>query len=240
MKKVAFIPARSGSKRVKDKNIRDFNGKPLIAHSIESALESSLFDSVICATDSQEYADIAMSYGANVPFLRNNDSSDDNSPDISWVKYMLEKLKEERGEKYDIFSILRPTSPFRTASTIRRAWSTFKENEQRFDSLRAVEKTSQHPGKMWTIDNMHLNPLLPFYRNNVPWHSSQSCSLPEVFVQNASLEISHVKNVFEKNTITGNTIMAFLTVDFEGFDINTELDFSFGEYLAKMHQATTV
>ena len=240
MKKVAFIPARSGSKRVKDKNIRDFNGKPLIAHSIESALESSLFDSVICATDSQEYADIAMSYGANVPFLRNNDSSDDNSPDISWVKYMLQKLKEERGEEYDIFSILRPTSPFRKASTIRRAWSTFKENEQRFDSLRAVEKTSQHPGKMWTIDNMHLNPLLPFYRNNVPWHSSQSCSLPEVFVQNASLEISHVKNVFEKNTITGNTIMAFLTVDFEGFDINTELDFSFGEYLAKMHQATTV
>ena len=199
-----------------------------------------MFDSVICATDSQEYADIAMSYGANVPFLRNNDSSDDNSPDISWVKYMLEKLKEDRGEQYDIFSILRPTSPFRTASTIRRAWSTFKENEQRFDSLRAVEKTSQHPGKMWTIDNMHLNPLLPFYRNNVPWHSSQSCSLPEVFVQNASLEISHVKNVFEKNSITGNTIMAFLTIDFEGFDINTELDFSFGEYLAKLHQATTV
>lgn len=240
MKKIAFIPARSGSKRVKDKNIRDFNGKPLIAHSIESALESSLFDSVICATDSQEYADIAISYGANVPFLRNNDSSDDNSPDISWVKYMLEKLKEERGEQYDIFSILRPTSPFRTASTIRRAWSTFKENEQKFDSLRAVEKTSQHPGKMWTIDNMHLNPLLPFYRNNVPWHSSQSCSLPEVYVQNASLEISHVKNVFEKNSITGNTIMAFLTIDFEGFDINTELDFSFGEYLAKMHQANTV
>ena len=128
MKKVAFIPARSGSKRVKDKNIRDFNGKPLIAHSIESALESSLFDSVICATDSQEYADIAISYGASVPFLRNNDSSDDNSPDISWVKYMLEKLKEERCEEYDIFSILRPTSPFRKASTIRRAWSTFKEN----------------------------------------------------------------------------------------------------------------
>ena len=161
MKKVAFIPARSGSKRVKDKNIREFNGKPLIAHSIQSALESSLFDSVICATDSEMYADIARSYGASVPFLRSKDSSGDNS-DISWVKYMLEKLAKEKGEEYEIFSILRPTSPFRDAETIQRAWNTFKEKQQKFDSLRAVEKTSQHPGKMWTINNMHLNPYSPF------------------------------------------------------------------------------
>ena len=182
------------------------------------------------------YADIARSYGASVPFLRSKDSSGDNSPDISWVKYMLEKLAKQKGEEYEIFSILRPTSPFRDAETIQRAWNTFKEKQQKFDSLRAVEKTSQHPGKMWTINNMHLNPLLPFYRDNVPWHSSQSCSLPEVYVQNASLEISQVRNVFEKNSITGNTIMAFLTIGLEGFDINTEIDFQFGEYLAKNNQ----
>ena len=124
MKKIAFIPARSGSKRIKDKNIYPLNGAPLIAYSIVSAIKSNIFDQVVCATDSKEYADIAISYGASVPFLREDNSSGDHSPDIMWVKYMLEGLAHQ-GMSYDYFSILRPTSPFRTAETIKRAWEKF-------------------------------------------------------------------------------------------------------------------
>ena len=90
---VAFIPARSGSKRITDKNIKLLNGHPLMAYSIRAAIDSNVFDTVICATDCEEYADIAKFYGAKVPFLRPESISGDKSPDIEWVKLMLNTLK---------------------------------------------------------------------------------------------------------------------------------------------------
>lgn len=238
MKKIAFIPARSGSKRVKDKNIRIFNGKPLLAHSIESALEANIFDAVVCATDSIEYGEIAKQYGAEVPFLRQKESSGDHSTDYEWILYMLESLKNNFNREFELFSILRPTSPFRSSETILRAWKEFKDNTNKFDSIRAVEKCSQHPGKMWALRDKQLLPILPYTfpqknKNGIdtPWHSSQYCSLPEVFVQNASLEISLVSNIYEKKSISGAFIMGFETINHEGFDINNEIDFTFGEFL---------
>ena len=89
---VAFIPARSGSKRVKNKNIKLLDGHPLMAYSIRAAIDSEVFDAVICATDSPEYAEVAKHYGAEVPFLRPSDISGDKSADIDWVKLMLTSL----------------------------------------------------------------------------------------------------------------------------------------------------
>ncbi|MGD9137316.1 MAG: acylneuraminate cytidylyltransferase family protein, partial [Desulfobacterales bacterium] len=110
---VALIPARSGSKRVPDKNIRPLAGHPLIAYSITAALQSRVFSAVIVSTDSNRYADIAEYYGAEVPFMRPADFAGDSSPDIEWVTYTMDQLRKT-GRKYDCFSILRPTSPFRT------------------------------------------------------------------------------------------------------------------------------
>ena len=154
---VAFIPARSGSKRVKNKNIKLLNGHPLMAYSIRAAIDSGVFDAVICATDSEEYANIARHYGAEVPFLRPEDISGDKSPDIEWVKLMLNTLG--KGDRFfDAFSILRPTSPFRLPETIRLAWQIFQDTLGA-DSLRAVEKCKQHPGKMWSIQNNKCSQL---------------------------------------------------------------------------------
>jgi len=226
-KSVAFIPARSGSKRVKDKNIRSIDGHPLLAYSIISALESNIFDSVICATDSQEYADIALYYGADVPFLRPESISGDKSPDIDWVKLMLKNLKEI-GREYDIFSILRPTSPFRTSDEIKRAWEKFINNKE-CDSLRAVEKCKTHPGKMWTISNNRMFPILPFMDNKNPWHSSQYGALPEVYSQNASLEIAWTNIALLNNSIAGGSIIPFISSGLNGFDINEEQDWLLAE-----------
>jgi N-acylneuraminate cytidylyltransferase len=235
MECVALIPARSGSKRVADKNVRPLAGHPLIAYSITAAVESRVFAAVIVSTDSERYAEIARHYGAEVPFLRPAEYSGDTSPDIEWVEYTLKRLAGE-GRKYDGFSILRPTSPFRLPETIRRAWKAFRA-ETGVDSLRAVEKCSQHPGKMWVIRGRRMLPLLPIGPAEQPWHSSQYPSLPEVYIQNASLEIAWSRVVIEERTIAGNVVMPFLTRDAEGFDVNKPYDWELAEAMVKSGRA---
>ncbi len=219
---VAFSPARSGSKRVPHKNIRVLGGHPLLAYSIRSAIDSGVFAAVICATDSPEYAEVAQHYGAEVPMLRPTTISGDKSPDIEWVEWMLEAL-DRTGRRFDAFSILRPTSPFRKAETIRRAWDQFV-GATGVDSLRAVEKCAQHPGKMWVVRGDRMVPLMPLTPAEQPWHSSQYAALPEVYVQNASLEIAWSRVVREGRTIAGQVLTPFLTTDDEGLDVNSEFD----------------
>src|SRR3970040_286917 len=133
---IAFVPARSGSKRIPHKNIKLLGGHPLLAYTVRAAIDSGVFAAVICATDSERYADIARYYGAEVPFLRTVEMSGDKSPDIEWVIWMLRRLESE-GRVFPVFSILRPTSPFRLPETIRRAWQIFSQDD-RGDSLRAI------------------------------------------------------------------------------------------------------
>lgn len=192
---VALIPARSSSKRIKDKNIKLLNGHPLIAYTISAAIDSGVFGDVIVSTDSEKYKVIAEYYGASV-FLRPEKFSGDNSPDIEWVTYTLSELMNEE-KNFEFFSILRPTSPFRTPQTIIRALNTFlKFNDA--DSLRAVEICAQHPGKMWQIKDDKMTPIMDGNINGVPWHSCQFSSLPDVYVQNASLEIAKTSVALEK------------------------------------------
>jgi CMP-N,N'-diacetyllegionaminic acid synthase len=232
---VALIPARSGSTRVPDKNVAPLAAHPLIAYSIASAHASGVFDAVVVSTDSPKYAAIAAHYGAEVPALRPAGISGDRSPDIEWVEHMLAVLEKD-GRHFDVFAILRPTSPFRQAETIRRAWTTFLEDEGA-DSLRAVEPCRQHPGKMWVWRGNRLLPLLPLSPADQPWHSSQYQALPEVFVQNASLEIAWVRVVTETRTIAGVDIVPFLTVGHEGFDVNQPYDLRLAEELVRLGQA---
>jgi N-acylneuraminate cytidylyltransferase len=226
---VALIPARQGSKRVPGKNVRVVNGHPILAYSIAPALESGVFDAVMVSTDSAEIAAVAQHYGAEVPFLRPAEFAGDTSPDIEWLDYTLKELRQQ-GRTWDCFSLLRPTSPFRTAATIRRAWARFTAQEG-VDSLRAVEKCAQHPGKMWVVRGERMVPLMPFGPEEQPWHSTPYQALPPVYVQNASLEIAWTRVVFERGTIAGDVVVPFVTEGYEGFDINDPMDWMIAERL---------
>lgn len=226
---VAFIPARSGSRRVLNKNIRPLAGHPMLAYSVRAAIDSGVFDAVICATDSELYADIACHYGAEVPFLRTAEISGDKSPDIEWVVWMLKELRNA-GREYEVFSILRPTSPFRSPETIQHAWKAFIDDPHA-DSLRAVEKCKQHPGKMWVVRNKRMLPLLPYTNGTAPWHSCQYAALPEVYAQDASLEIAWSRVALEQNSIAGEAIIPFISQGNDGFDINDPEDWWLAERL---------
>jgi CMP-N,N'-diacetyllegionaminic acid synthase len=226
---IALIPARSGSKRVPGKNIHMLAGHPLIAYTICAARQSGIFSDIFVSTDSEEYAGISRQYGAEVPFLRPADISGDLSLDIEWVDFTLHKLKE-MGREYDCFSILRPTSPFRLPTTIQRAWKEFQA-EEGVDSLRAVEKVREHPGKMWVIHGKRMMPLLPFGSKEQPWHSTPYQGLPEVYSQNASLEMAWTRVVFNGRTIAGNVVMPFFTEGYEGLDVNRPYDWELAERL---------
>jgi CMP-N,N'-diacetyllegionaminic acid synthase len=232
---VALIPARSGSRRIPDKNIRPLAGYPLIAYTIAAARASEVFGAVIVSTDSKAYAQIARKYGAETPFLRPAEMADDLSPDIEWIEHALKKLRSA-GREFDAFSILRPTSPFRLPQTIRRAWTEFS-SQAGIDSLRAVEKCKQHPGKMWIVRGARMVPLLPLGPAELPWHSTPYQALPEVYSQNASLEIARSRVVFEGHSIAGEVVMPFFTEGFEGFDVNHPYDWQLAEQLIQTGEA---
>lgn len=226
MNNIALIPARSGSQRVPNKNIRTLKGKPLIAYTIEAALESNVYDRIVVITDSKDYEQLAVGLGAFSYGLRPQATSSSSSADIEWLRWVMEYLDSEYDLEMLNLHILRPTSPMRTSHTIRRALTQFSENYDAIDSLRAVEDVKQHPGKMWVKRGILINPLLPFNtEDGTPWHSSQKPALPCVYSQNASLEIVKASVVLGTNTISGHRIMPFFTKGLEGFDINEEIDF---------------
>jgi N-acylneuraminate cytidylyltransferase len=232
---VGLIPARAGSTRIRDKNVRPLAGHPLIAYTIAAARASGVFDDVVVSTDSEHYADIARHYGGSVPFLRPVELAGERSPDIDWVEHALTALSAG-GADYDAFSLLRPTSPFRQPETIQRAWSEFLA-ETGIDSLRAVEPCEQHPGKMWIVRGRRMHPLLPLGPAAQPWHSSQYQALPQIFVQNASLEIAWTRVVREGRTIAGEVIVPFLTRGSEGLDVNRPRDWAVAESLLRDGEA---
>jgi CMP-N,N'-diacetyllegionaminic acid synthase len=221
------VPARAGSSRVPDKNVRILAGHPLIAYTIAAARESGLFEAVVVSTDSAEIAEIGRHYGAEAPELRPPEMATASSPDIEWIRHMIGVLARE-GREFELFSILRPTSPFRTSETIRRAWDRLTAHGQAADSIRAVELCRQHPGKMWTLDGDFMTPLLD-QPAGVPLHSSQYQALPKVYIQNSSLEIAWTRVLEELGEIAGRRVLAFLTDEAEGFSIDYPDDFLVAE-----------
>jgi CMP-N,N'-diacetyllegionaminic acid synthase len=153
-------------------------------------------------------------YGATV-VERPVELATEVSPDIEWVLHAME------GRSEDAFAILRPTSPFRSADTIRRAWERLLELGDRADSIRAVERCRQHPAKMWIVEGELMRPVVERPDEGTPWHSMQFQSLPEVWVQNSSLEISW-RHVLDGDTpsISGSRVAPFFTEGVEGFSID--------------------
>jgi CMP-N,N'-diacetyllegionaminic acid synthase len=229
---VALVPARAGSQRVPGKNVLPLAGHPLIAYSIASARESGIFTTVVVSTDSEEIADVARRYGAGVPRLRPAELATSTSSDIEWVLHAMRDRDE------DAFAILRPTSPFRSAATIRRAWEQFLAFGDRVDSIRAVEKVKQHPGKMWVLEGETMRPLLEQPREGVPFHSQQYAALPPMYVQNSSLELAW-RRVLDgpSPSIAGERQAPFFTEGVEGFSIDYPEDVELAERLVERGDA---
>ena len=232
---VAFVPARSGSERVPGKNIRPLAGHPLLAYAIETALQSGVFERVMVSTDSEEIAEVARWYGADVPFLRPAEYATSTSPDVEWLADMLERLEEQ----YDLFALVRATNPFRGPDAVRRGFEQLLATPEA-DSLRAVELVKQHPGKMWRLaeDGRTMSPLLDQSHLEVAWHAGQYQALPEIYVQNSALEIAWTRVVTELGTREGRVLAPFHTQGLEGFNVDDEEDWSRAERLVEIGAAT--
>ena len=233
MKKIALIPARAGSKRIKDKNMTALGGKPLIQHTLDLINEMDFFDRVFVSTDSERYASFVSSVSSSEIHVRPPEISQDHSSDLEWIENLLETFNLET--EAALF-ILRPTSPLRNKEFILNAWENFISSEKHYDSLRAVTPVDQHPAKMWSIINNDLLPLYPFCRENIPWHSNQSAVLPKVFKQTASLEIVWVKTIKNLKSLSGSRIMPFLCAGNDAIDINSHEDLEYAEFLISHHQ----
>jgi CMP-N,N'-diacetyllegionaminic acid synthase len=216
---VALIPARSGSERVRDKNVRPLRGHPLLAYAIAAARDAGVFDRIVCSTDSGKIADVAQRYGAEAPFLRPKELATATSPDIEWIKHALEQLNEH----YDLFAIVRATNPFRGPDVLRRGLAQLIATPEA-DSIRAVELVKQHPGKMWVLEGRTMRPLLDQTHLGVAWHAGQYQALPQIYVQNSALEIAWTRVVSQTGTREGRVVAPFLTDGYEGFNIDDEDD----------------
>jgi CMP-N,N'-diacetyllegionaminic acid synthase len=232
---VAFVPARWGSERVRGKNVRPLAGHPLLAYAIATAQQSGVFQRVVVSTDSEETAEIGRWYGAKVPFLRPPEYATATSPDIEWLTFTLERLDEA----YDLFAIVRPTSPFRGPDTVRRGHEQLIATPEA-DSVRAVELVKQHPGKMWVLDDdgRTMRPLLDQSHLDVAWHAGQYQALPRVYVQNSALELAWTRVVAATGSREGRVVAPLLTEGLEGFSIDYDEDWERAEDLVRRGEAT--
>ena len=230
---VAFVPARAGSERVPGKNVRRLAGHPLLAYAIATARESGIAERIVCSTDSEEIADVARWYGADVPFLRPPEYATSTSPDIEWLRHTLAELPE----RYDLFALVRATNPFRGPDVLRRGLEQLLAAPQA-DSIRAVELVKQHPGKMWVLEGQTMRPLLEQSGLESAWHAGQYQALPQVYVQNSALEIAWTRVVAETGTREGRVLAPYLTEGLEGFNVDDEEDWARAEALVASGAAT--
>lgn len=210
MSSIAIITARGGSKRIPGKNIKEFCGKPIIAYSIEAALKSELFDVVMVSTDSEEIADIAKSYGAEVPFMRSQKNSDDYATTADVLHEVISKY-EELGQHFDIMCCIYPTAPFVTSTKLKTAYEFMKKKKG--DALIPVVKYSFPPQRCFVIrseriqllhpENMNIRSqdLEPYYHDAGQFYFWKTNKFSTVFVKNTvpyildDMEVQDIDNI---------------------------------------------
>ena len=215
---MALIPARGGSKTIPDKNIRLISGKPLLAHSIEHSLASKLINRTIVSTDSPVYAEIARKYGAEVPFLRPPEISQDASTDLEAFEHALNWLYENENYVPDICVHLRSTYPIRNIEDIDAAIRILVENPD-IDSLRSVTPASATPFKMWFRGDDGL--LSPAVKTKIKdAYNLPRQTLPQAFIQNACIDVVRTRAITEMHSMTGSRTFGYVMDN--NFDIDTE------------------
>jgi CMP-N,N'-diacetyllegionaminic acid synthase len=220
---LCLIPARSGSKGIKDKNIKLLNGKPLIAWTIEQAIKSKYKMKIVVSTDSEKYAKVAKEWGAEVPFIRPKEISQDLSTDIEFIKHAIEWLDKNEKYKPDIIIQLRPTSPLRKVEDIDKTLDIFIENYNKYDSLRSVYEIDKTPFKMYQINDNKLKPLLPkFEEIKEPFNCCRQI-FPKTYLHNGYIDIMNPK-LLNNNIISGNNIYPYIMSPSDNIDLDTDND----------------
>ncbi|HHB52067.1 MAG TPA: acylneuraminate cytidylyltransferase family protein [Saprospiraceae bacterium] len=232
IKPLVIIPARKGSKRVPKKNIKQFVNKPLIAWTIE-AIKGVQFDAdIVVSTDCELIAQIAIEYGADVPFMRPAEMASDTSGSLEMIEYTLREL-EKLGRMYETLIYLQPTSPLRTSTVIESALETFERDENTL-SLISVSETT-HP-TLWTMslpDNLSMSTFVHKQLVNV---KKRSQDLSQEYSLNGSIYIIDIKTLLKEKTFYVNEgCFAFITPKWQSIDIDDKEDFMIAEAICSMN-----
>lgn len=223
MKNIAIIPARSGSKGVKDKNIRELCGKPLIAYSIEEAIKSGEFTEIMVSTDSKRYAEIAKQYGAKIPFLRSTATSSDKASSWDMVEEVLGGYRK-RGQMFDTFCLLQPTSPLRTAEDIIGAYKLYREKAD----YAVVSVCEAEHSPLW-CGHIAKSGALEGFANEENMKQRQAGE--KFYRLNGAIYIVNIYR-FERNRfIYQKGSFAYIMSQRSSIDIDTEMDFRLAEIL---------
>ena len=218
---LAIIPARAGSKGIKDKNIIPLDRKPLIAYSIEAALKSKYIDKVVVTTDGEEIANVARKYGAEVPFLRPNYLASDTAKTIDAVIHCIQEMKK-LGEEYDYMVLLQPTQPLRQAWHIDEAIELILEKNE--EALVSVSKVKDHPILMRTIDeNGHAINLL------AGSSTKRRQEFPDFYKVNGAIYINKINENLNNDTSLNDNKLVYIMDEKYDVDIDEILDLQIAE-----------
>ncbi len=225
MSNFAFIPARSGSKGLKNKNIKEINGKPLLAYTILAAKESGKYDVIHVSTDSEEYAEIARKWGADVPFLRPDELASDTSSTGDAIKYSLEEYKK-RGMNFDTITTLQPTSPLRTGEDIMGAFDLFeKKNANAVISVCEVE----HP-PMWSNVLTEDGNMIHFLETD---KEDRRQDLAQYYRLNGAIYLSKMDYYLKASSLYNEKCFAYIMPKERSVDIDDAFDFFMAESIMK-------
>lgn len=225
---IALIPARSGSKGVPNKNIMLFNDMPLIAYSIAAAKKSKLIHRVIVSTDSQEYAEIAIKYGAEVPFIRPKKISNDTSTDLHFFNHALDWLKNNESFVPKFIAHLRPTTPIRDPKIIDKALTTFIDSD--FSALRSCHAMSESAYKTFEIEDRKLKSI-GSQTFDIESSNNIRQSFPKTYDANGYIDIVRSDMIVNHGLIHGNNVNAFITNT--SYEIDSLVDIEIMEYFLK-------
>lgn len=223
MKILGIIPARSGSKGLKNKNIKLLKKKPLISYTIEAAKKSKIFDKIILSTDSEKYAKIGKQYGADIPFLREKKLSNDKASSIDVIIDVIKKL-EEKGEYYETIILLQPTSPLRNYKDIIKAWNLFKEKEA--NSVVSVSESKINPLWCNTLDEKLS--MDNFLNEEVKKRRQE---LSKFYELNGAIYIADIDYLKENKDFYVKNSYAYIMSKKNSIDIDDEFDFKLAEIL---------
>ena len=229
LKVLAIIPARGGSKGILRKNLVPFNDIPLVANSIEHAKQSKLINRIIVSTDDPNIADVALRYGAEVPFMRPDKLAADDVLDCPVFEHVLNKLYTEESYVPEIVVHLRPTAPHRELGWIDCAIKMLIENKHA-DSVRSVSEPDKHPYRMFTIANDgFLEPIMK-HKHPHPYLLRRQ-DLPAVYYYNCVIDVTRTKTILEKKSMTGDLILPFIMNPNDVIDIDTPRDLEIAKFL---------
>jgi N-acylneuraminate cytidylyltransferase len=228
---LAIVPARGGSKGIPRKNIREFAGYPLIAYSIQAALNAKLVTRVIVSTDDEEIAQIAKQYGAEVPFLRPSEIAQDMTLDLPVFQHALDTLAKSENYYPEIVVQLRPTSPIRSVSLVDEAVQLLIDHPDA-DSVRGVVPSGQNPHKMWKIDSSSgmMRGLLDVEGIDEPYNAPRQV-LPETFWQTGHVDVIRPNVILKENSMSGKNIMPVMIDPLYTVDIDKATDWQRAEWL---------